>query len=194
MDKYALQPTRYVPALTIALLTCWALIGPLAIGQAQTGNPQIDQYTENVPDSGGGQPTGGNGGADGDSGGGGGSDEPVLEPEQRSELEDLGEDGAGVADLTEDTSPDAGGAGGSGGGGDGSGDRERSSDQAPSDQAFSDQAPSQPATGGSFGSSPSSGSDGDDGLGVLLPLIVGALALGGLGVAAWRRRAAGTPA
>lgn len=147
--------------------------GPDRYRPRKTGNPQIDQYTENVPDSGGELPTGGNsdgGGGDATSGDDG-PDEPVLEPEQRSELEDLGEDGAGVADLTEDTSPSAGGTGGSGDGGDPGAEADFSS----------------PST-------TSSGADGDDGLGLLLPLIIGGLALGGLGFAVWRLRAAGTPA
>ena len=174
---------RCVPTLTIALAACWACIGPVAIGQAQTGNPQIDQYTEHLPDSSGGQPTGGDagGGGEGPSGGG----EPVLDPEQRSGLEALGEDGAGVAELTEDTAPNAGGSGSAG--------TDSSNDSAAG-------APAEQSGGESDGdgadapATTSSNFDRDEGLGLLLPLIIGGLALSGLGVALWRRRAAGTPA
>ena len=165
-----------VPACLALLAACPALAG--AQTEAPPGVSEVDQYTETLPGPGGNETldhpdestTGGGGGSDG-----GGPEQPVLAPETVQELERLGPAGRATAELAESTVP----------GGDRGADR--GSNRAP-------------ATGGDDSGSPSGlgalvdalgGSQGE-GMGIVLPLILLAVAGAGIGFAVLRSRAGQT--
>jgi hypothetical protein len=85
--------------LTIVLAAALvAVVAPsMALGQSNAG---IDEYTEEVPGAGGGNPT---------HGGGGGGEDPStggpLSPAEVSSLEELGADGAAAAELAQASGP-----------------------------------------------------------------------------------------
>jgi hypothetical protein len=160
-----------LPACLALVAACPALAG--AQTEAPPGVSEVDQYTETLPGPGGNEtldrPDGGAaGGGDPD---GGGPEQPILAPETVQELERLGPEGRATAELAATTAP--------------RGDRG-------SNPAL--------AAGGHDSGSPSgvgalvdalSGSDGE-GMGILLPLILLAVAAAGIGFAVLRSRAGQT--
>jgi hypothetical protein len=152
---------------TAALLALAAVPGP-ALAQ---DNSAIDEYTENVPGAGGDRPSRD---VDGGTGGGSGS---TLPPSSSEALASQGAAGAAAADLAQATAP-AREAGGSGGGADGSTARERSGGGVPSV--------------GDVLAEVGRGSD-SDGLGIVLPIILGSVLVGALLFLLARRRRQGEP-
>ena len=140
-----------------------ASAGPALAQTVPSGNSEVDQYSESLPAPGGNKtikPPGG-----GNAGGAGGRS--VVPQGTASQLEQLGPAGRAAAALAESTAPkdSAGRSKGAG----------RDAKDASGSSAFS--AVSDAVTG----------SDGD-GLGILLPLILGAVAATGIGYAVMRRR------
>jgi hypothetical protein len=95
----------------VAILAAALLAAP-AVTQAQQslppGNSGVDQYTENVPGPGGDKPTsddeGGSGGSGGSGSGGAGNGE--LSASEAQALSDQGANGAAAAQLAEQTAPE----------------------------------------------------------------------------------------
>jgi hypothetical protein len=172
------------------ILALGALIAFPQYASAQT-NSGIDQYEENIPAPGGDSPTGG--GGTGSGGGGGGSG---------SESADPGSAGSGSAPAPAETAPapadtaDAGKAQESGAGrvdvakSDASGSRQNK-DRQNRDKAKNDE---DLASVGAQGSGPADSvstvedTSGDGGIGIVLPIILGASALAALIVLMARRR------
>jgi hypothetical protein len=150
--------------LTIGVVALAALLAPAAIGYAQDNAAQ-DEYTENIPGGGGDRPS-----DNGGSGGGGGS----LPPGTAQDFQALGADGQAAAALAETTGP-----GGEVGRDRGAGARGVS-------------AGGQPASGGSATGDVVGdlvgGSGEEGGMGVALPLILGASLLGAIAFLIVRRR------
>lgn len=151
------------------LLAC--TVPAAALGQDNAG---VDEYSEQVPGGGGNQPSNPNAGGGG-SGGSGDPDGGPLTPAQVAALEAQGADGAAAASLAQQTGPDStagrGGAGdGSAGGGGGS--------------AADDGGGLTEIAGNIAGGS-------DSGMGVALPLILGAALIGALAFVVMRRRGGG---
>jgi hypothetical protein len=152
--------------LAVVLFALFALLATPATGYAQDNSAQ-DEYTENVPAGGGDRPSDNAGG--GGSGEGGGS----LPPGTVQDFQALGADGEAAAALAEATAP-----GGENG-------RDRATGTRGGDGA--------PATGGG---SPigdvvgdvAGGSGDEGGMGVALPLILGASLLGAIALLVARRR------
>jgi hypothetical protein len=157
------------------------------------GNSEISQYLENVPGPCGDQnvPGGGNGGdgsgsgaGSGDGGGGGGSGS-FLPASSAQQLSQLGAAGKATADFAEATAPPGAGNAKAGNGSGQSGGTGTGSGTEPG--AFA------PTAGGAddgsamdaLGSLVSGGSS--EGIGTLLPLLLGAIFLGGMGFVALRR-------
>jgi hypothetical protein len=162
-----------VATLTLAagLSATTAAAKPCSGGSVQGGNSEVDQYTETVPGACGNEQTGGSNG--GDSGG------TPLSPGATEALQGLGADGASVARFAEETSPGAGRDAGSGNGAAGAtGTGSAGDDGSSGFGALIDAA---------------GGSD-DGGMGILLPLILGGVALAGLSYALLRRRDGEQPA
>ncbi len=196
-------------SLTSAILAALLALVAAPVALAQE-NSAVDEYTENVPGAGGGSgntgPSGG--GSGGGSGGagtqaqGGGEELPAAVNEQ---FQNAGADGAAAAALAQATAPegtgtDAGGTGGgsptggsgsnqAGGGGSGQGS------QAGGAQGID--AESLPASGDGGVDDilgvVTGGSADTGGMGVALPLILGAALLAGLLAVLARRRSHGEP-
>jgi hypothetical protein len=146
-----------------ALATLAALVVPAAALAAQPGPPPgnsgADQYTENIPTAGGSQTTGGGGGA---GGGGGGS---AVSPGTVRELQGQGSAGKGAAAFAQATAPRGahrGEAASEGGGGTPIGDVLKQ------------------VTGAD--------SDSGGGMGLVLPIVLGASLLAAVGLLLARRR------
>jgi hypothetical protein len=153
-----------------AALLAFAAVPGLAAAQ---DNSAIDEYTENVPGAGGDRPTRD---VDGGSGEGSGS---TLPPASSGALATEGADGAAAADLAQATAP-AREPGGSDGAGDGSTTRDR----AGADGGLPSVGDVVAGVGG--------GSD-SDGLGIVLPIILGSVLVGALLFLLARRRRQGEP-
>jgi hypothetical protein len=166
---------RGVPILLIALLGIAAALPAAASGQ---DNSAIDQYTENVPGAGGDSPDGGNG--SGQTGTGTGGSDATLPGADADQLQAQGADGEAAAQLAESTAP--AGSNQSGGSSNATG-----VSTAPDNQhgANSGGLPSVGAVVGNV----AGGAEGPGGMGVWLPIILGAslLAAIALGIARWRR-------
>lgn len=155
------------------------------------GNSEISQYLENVPGPCGDQNVGGNGsghqgnggGGGGSSGGGGGGPASGLPTSTVQGLEKFGSAGAATASFAHATSPGgstskskAGGSGGSAGANSGGG---ASGSTSPGVDT------SDGSVTGALASLVSGGSG--QGIGVLLPVLLAAILMGGLGIVALRR-------
>ena len=171
------QPNRLLPVI----LAFAALAVLSATAQASSGDPQIDQYTESIPNAGGSDETGGGGGGNGGSGGDG--EGAVLTPEQSENLQAQGADGAGVADLAEETAPGSNN-GANANNGNGNASSGQGNDENISSTPAS--ASANPASGGA-----ESSSDSGDGMGVILPLLLLA-AVAAAGIVFFIRRRGGS--
>ena len=199
-------------SLTSAILAALVALVAAPVALAQE-NSAVDEYTENIPGAGGGAGnTGSNGGGSGGSGGsgggngsagtqaqGGGEELPAAVNEQ---FQNAGADGAAAAALAQSTTPegsggDAGVTGGSsstGGTGSnqdgGSGSSQGTGSQAGGVQGID--AESLPASGDGGVDDilgvVTGGSSDTGGMGVALPLILGAVLLAGLLALLARRR------
>jgi hypothetical protein len=144
-----------------AVLVALVIVALPAMASAQGGSG-IDEYTEDVPGGGGGTPS--------NDGNGGGAPLPGA---SQDALQEQGTDGAAAAELAESTGPGNGSGGGGGeGGGTGS-----DSGSGPAG------SPTNPASTGG-GDSSGSGIDdvvvelaggSEDGMGILLPIILGSV-------------------
>jgi hypothetical protein len=159
--------TFVLAAFVAALLAAPTGVSAQPCGnQVPGGNAEVDEYTETVPGACGNEQPGGSDGS-------GGSDSgSSLPPAASQALAALGPAGQGVADFAEATAPDGGGND-SGTGSEGSGSAGGSGASAVIDAA--------------------GGSD-DGGLGIVLPLILGGVAVAGLTYAVMRRRGGQGPA
>ena len=155
------------------------------------GNSGLDQYTENIPGAGGNHPTGG-GGSHHPGGGGGGSGSSVT-PGVTHTLDSQGPAGQGAASLAAATAPDVGGnapaPAGHGGKSGGSANAKGGSGTTASGTASGGNA----ASGGSGSgvdaiAAELTGSGVDNGMGIFLPIILGAALIGALGLVALRLR------
>jgi hypothetical protein len=155
------------------------------------GNSEISQYLENVPGACGDQGIGGgNGSGDQGTSGGSGSGQggsgvsgTGLPAASISRLESLGPAGAQAASFAESTSPGpVEGAGGSGGSG-AAGTQSASGGTASVDDGDGSflSALADLVTGNEAGGS------SDQGMGTLLPILLGGVLLGGVGIVALRR-------
>jgi hypothetical protein len=152
----------------IVLCVLCALLAVPATASAQ-GNAAQDEYTENVPGAGGDRPS--NEPGSGSPGGG------SLPPGTTEQLQALGADGAAAAALAESTGSDR-----RGDGRDGPGSGPGSGAAAAADGS---------SGGGGVGEVVEdfvTGSEDDDGIGITLPLILGASLLAAIGFLLARRR------
>ncbi len=146
-----------VPIALLALIAA-----PVQAAAQGGGHGAIEEYTEQLPGGGGGNPTGDSGDS-GDSGG-------LLTPAQVAALEAEGSEGAKAAKAAQSTGPDR-----QGGGSDGSGaPAPEGDDGAPLGEVVVELA----------------GGD-DSGLGVALPIVLGAALLGALAFVIARRGGGG---
>ena len=178
---------------SLLVLPATALAGNGGHHSVPPGNSGLDQYTENIPGAGGNHPTGG-GGSHHPGGGGGGSGSSVS-PGVTQTLDSQGPAGQGAASLAAATAPDVGGnaPAGHGGKSGGSANAKGGSGTTASGAANGGNA----ASGGSGSGSGSgvdaiaaelTGSGVDNGMGIFLPIILGAALIGALGLVALRLR------
>jgi hypothetical protein len=149
---------------------------------APPGNSAVNQYVETVPTAKGGRPTNTIQPHGGRSGG-------AIPPGTARSLSSLGSDGTGAASFAESTAPGAARTNVS--------HRSRGHHGHSHSQGAGPGGPSGGSGGNSGGGSPASaviktltGSGGGGGLGVLLPIILAAVAVLGAGLAVSRRRTA----
>lgn len=173
---------RFISYVLAAAL--FALAVP-AFAQAQ-GNSGIDQYTEQPPSAGGNGNGGNGGGGSGGSGGGGSSSNAggsgagsALPASSQQDLEQLGADGAAAAGLANETAPDGAKSSKSNENG---GDGENSSGGANGVALEADTESEPAALAGAIGGEDS------DGLGIVLPIVLGISLLAAIAVMLIRRR------
>ena len=164
-----------MPRLIIAMVALCGLLALPAAAHAQDNSAE-DEYTEHVPGGGGDKPS--------DNPGGGHGNGDALPPGSEQDLQELGADGEAAANLAQATAPKGRGAG----------------EQDASDKESSDAQGGGSAAGGSEGDGGLSVDDGnpvvdvlnvasgDDGMGIVLPLILGLSLLAGIGFLLSRRR------
>jgi hypothetical protein len=140
----------------VALLALLAIPPAAAAQQAPPPDSELDQYVPNFPGAKGDKELGGGGEGDGGGGGQAGAD-PVLPAATQEELGSAGPAGKAAADFAEGSAPGGGDGGTSGKG-------------AKADGQSSVSAIVGAALGGTSGG----------GIGVLLPLLLGAIAVGGI--------------
>jgi hypothetical protein len=174
---------------SLLVLPATALAGNGGHHSVPPGNSGLDQYTENIPGAGGNHPTGG-GGSHHPGGGGGGSGSSVS-PGVTHTLDSQGPAGQGAANLAAATAPDVGGnaPAGHGGKSGGSANAKGGSGTTASGAASGGNA----ASGGSGSgvdaiAAELTGSGVDNGMGIFLPIILGAALIGALGLVALRLR------
>ena len=175
---------RRVFVSIVALLGIAVAIPGTAAAQ---DNSSIDQYTENVPGAGGDQPgTQGGAGTGGDDTGNGGQGDgpaPALPADTAADLESQGGAAAATADLAQSTAPDREQRAQAG-------DRDRPGVQ-PGSASGGSRAPADDGGGPSVGEVVTGVSDASEsgGLGIWLPIILGATLLAAIafGVSRWRR-------
>jgi hypothetical protein len=174
---------------SLLVLPATALAGNGGHHSVPPGNSGLDQYTENIPGAGGNHPTGG-GGSHHPGGGGGGSGSSVS-PGVTHTLDSQGPAGQGAANLAATTAPDVGGnaPAGHGGKSGGSANAKGGSGTTAGGAASRGNA----ASGGSGSgvdaiAAELTGSGVDNGMGILLPIILGAALIGALGLVALRLR------
>ena len=174
---------------SLLVLPATALAGNGGHHSVPPGNSGLDQYTENIPGAGGNHPTGG-GGSHHPGGGGGGSGSSVS-PGVTHTLDSQGPAGQGAASLAAATAPDVGGnaPAGHGGKSGGSANAKGGSGTTASGAASGGNA----ASGGSGSgvdaiAAELTGSGVDNGMGIFLPIILGAALIGALGLVALRLR------
>jgi hypothetical protein len=180
---------------SLLVLPATALAGNGGHHSVPPGNSGLDQYTENIPGAGGNHPTGG-GGSHHPGGGGGGSGSSVT-PGVTHTLDSQGPAGQGAASLAAATAPDVGGnaPAGHGGKSGGSANAKGGSGTTASGAASGGNAPSggNAASGGSGSgvdaiAAELTGSGVDNGMGIFLPIILGAALIGALGLVVLRLR------
>jgi hypothetical protein len=174
---------------SLLVLPATALAGNGGHHSVPPGNSGLDQYTENIPGAGGNHPTGG-GGSHHPGGGGGGSGSSVS-PGVTHTLDSQGPAGQGAASLAAATAPDVGGnaPAGHGGKSGGSANAKGGSGTTAGGAASRGNA----ASGGSGSgvdaiAAELTGSGVDNGMGIFLPIILGAALIGALGLVALRLR------
>jgi hypothetical protein len=174
---------------SLLVLPATALAGNGGHHSVPPGNSGLDQYTENIPGAGGNHPTGG-GGSHHPGGGGGGSGSSVS-PGVTHTLDSQGPAGQGAASLAAATAPDVGGnaPAGHGGKSGGSANAKGGSGTTAGGAASGGNA----ASGGSGSgvdaiAAELTGSGVDNGMGIFLPIILGAALIGALGLVALRLR------
>jgi hypothetical protein len=165
--------------LIASMLTLAAIAPATASGQAcndtaPTDNAQVDEYSESIPGACGNEPTSqhtergdtaGGGGSTGGSGPG-----SSISTDTADELQSLGSDGAAAAALAEATAPPSDGSSNRGGASSG----DEASDDGGSGSVLSGV---QNAVSG----------DSSDGMGILLPLLLGVVLLAGVAYVVRRR-------
>lgn len=165
------------------------------------GNSEVSQYLENVPGPCGDQNVGGgngdsqsSGGGGGSTSGGGGGGSSTLPTSSVQGLEKFGAAGAATANYANATTPGVGhgghGQGGSGSGSGSGGSGSQAGGSTSGSGATGDASGSSIDTGngsvmGALASLVTGGSD--QGIGPLLPVLLAAILLGGLGLVALRR-------
>jgi len=159
-------------SILLAMLIALALPGA-AVGQGSGG----DVYEEDVPGAGGNQPSSGN---NGDNGSGGGGSALPSDSGSQSGLAAKGEDGAAAAELAQSTSP--GGSGSSATGGDDG--TSLSGGEAAADPDTESSGPGGVAVDLLGGS--------DDGMGLLLPIILASVLVAGAAFVLIRRSGGST--
>ncbi len=159
-------------SVLLAILAALALPG-LAAGQGSGG----DAYSEDIPGAGGNQPSNGDNGANGSGGDSGGS---AVPSDTDSGLAAEGEDGAAAAELAQATKPDGSGTSATNG-----------VDGTASSGGNAAAAPDSDNSGiGAVVSDLAGGSD--DGMGVLLPIILGSVLIAGAAFVYLRRTGGST--
>jgi hypothetical protein len=177
---------------SLLVLPATALAGNGGHHRVPPGNSGIDQYTESIPGAGGNHPTGGHHGG----GGGGGGNGSSVSPGVTSTLNSQGPAGQGAANLATATAPDVGGAGHGGNAQAGQGGKGGGPANAKGGSGTT-------AGGATSGGSAASGGSGsgvdaiaaeltgagvDNGMGIFLPIILGAALVGALALVALRLR------
>jgi hypothetical protein len=146
------------------------------------GNSEVNQYLETIPGPCGDQPVGGNPSGNQGTSSGAGSSAAGIPPATLTHLESLGPAGAQAAGFAQATNPGGGSGNGSAkGSGQGSSGSAQSGTTSGGGGSLLD-ALKQAVTGAD-----ASGSSSGQGLGTLLPILLGMVLLGGLGVLALRR-------
>jgi hypothetical protein len=174
---------------SLLVLPATALAGNGGHHSVPPGNSGLDQYTENIPGAGGNHPTGG-GGSHHPGGGGGGSGSSVT-PGVAHTLDSQGPAGQGAASLAAATAPDVGGnaPAGHGGKSGGSANAKGGSGTTASGAASGgNAAPGGSGSGVDAIAAELTGSGVDNGMGIFLPIILGAALIGALGLVALRLR------
>lgn len=157
--------------LTITFVAIAAMVlAPAALAQKPPDNGAVDEYTEGVPGSGGETPSGSSSG----SGGASGSDSSgsAVSPSNIEALESHGEDGAAAATLAQATAPDGAG-------------KSPEGQKAGSDATSPAVGAAEP--GGLSAAVETVTGDGSSGMGILLPILLGAIAVGVMALALRRR-------
>jgi len=172
-------------AAILAVVAMFAFPG-VAFGQGGSG---ADAYEENIPGGGGNTPSNDNGGQSGTDGG------SSLPEGTQGALEEQGADGAAAANLAEQTGPGGNGSRGDNSTGSGAGNG-AGSGSSPDGEVNLTPADDKPA-----GSSSGSGIDevvgelaggSDDGMGILLPIILGSVLVAGVAFVLIRRSSGGS--
>ena len=155
---------------------------------AQAQDPSgIDQYQENIPGAGGDQPGGHNGGGNaggghngggGSAGGGSAAGGSTLSPQVTDELNAHGADGAAAAAIAESTSPQGSGSGGSGSGANASGGGNGNGNGDSGSASQLNTGHDGGGLGGVVDEILGRNASNSDGMGVALPIILLATALG----------------
>jgi hypothetical protein len=174
---------------SLLVLPATALAGNGGHHSVPPGNSGLDQYTENIPGAGGNHPTGG-GGSHHPGGGGGGSGSSVT-PGVTHTLDSQGPAGQGAASLAAATAPDVGGnapAGHPGKSGGSANAKGGSGTTASGAASGGNAAPGGSGSGVDAIAAELTGSGVDNGMGIFLPIILGAALIGALGLVALRLR------
>jgi hypothetical protein len=146
------------------------------------GNAEVNQYLETIPGPCGNQPLGGNGSGNQGTSSGPGSSSAGLPPATLAQLEALGPKGAQAAGFAQATNPGGGSGKGSGPGSSGSAESGSGSGTTSDDGGSLLSALEHLATGND-----ASAGSADEGLGTWLPILLGMVLIGGVGVLALRR-------
>jgi hypothetical protein len=140
------------------------VLAPGALAQKPPGNGAVDEYTEGIPGSGGETPSGDSGN------GGGGSGDSTLSPSVAGALESQGADGAATAALAEATAPSGADQAPQG--------TESQSSASDSDSSVAPSTANASDPDGLAAAVDAVTGEGEDGMGFLLPILLGAIALG----------------
>ena len=162
--------------------TLLAVVAALALpGVAMGQGSGADEYSEDIPGGGGNQPSNQNGGGSGGTGGG-----STLPSGTQADLAAQGDDGAAAANLAQQTGPGENGNGGKSNGA-GSGDGAGGTGSGSSGDVNLAPADSDSSGSGIGGVVADLAGGSDDGMGLLLPIILGSVLVAAVAFVLFRR-------